>query len=154
MSDIRIPYRQSRGHGFVSLILQGATWPARFIKASKDHDLALLKIDKVFESSFVLPDGPNAKLLDKVVAIGTPMSESLSQSFSSGTVSGFRSVGIYELLQLSMAVNSGNSGGPLLTEDGSLKGVVTGKLVGNNVEGIGYAIPAYRIAEYLGLIFK
>lgn len=131
----------------------GATWPARFIKASKDHDLALLKIDKVFESSFVLPDGPNAKLMDNVVAIGTPMSESLSQSFSSGTVSGFRSAGIYELLQLSMAVNSGNSGGPLLTEDGSLKGVVTGKLVGNNVEGIGFAIPAYRIAEYLGLIF-
>ena len=82
------------------------------------------------------------------------MSESLSQSFSSGTVSGFRSAGIYEMLQLSMAVNSGNSGGPLLTEDGSLIGVVTGKLVGNNVEGIGFAIPAYRIAEYMDIVFK
>ena len=71
----------------------------------------------------------------KVYAIGSPLG--LSHSVTSGVFSAHRG----ELLQTSAQINKGNSGGPLLTENGQVIGINTLKLVGEGVEGISFAIP-------------
>ena len=58
------------------------------------------------------------------------------------------------MLQLSISINSGNSGGPLYDKNGVLHGVVTSKLVGYATEGVGFAIPSYLIQDYLNISFK
>jgi len=50
-----------------------------------------------------------------------------------------------------MALNPGNSGGPIFDERGVLHGVVVSKLVGFATEGVSFAIPGYKISEYLNL---
>ena len=68
-------------------------------------------------------------------AIGSPLG--LSHSVTSGVFSAHRG----KLLQTSAQVNPGNSGGPLLTEDGKVIGINTLKLMEEGVEGISFAIP-------------
>ena len=46
------------------------------------------------------------------------------------------------LLQIDAAINPGNSGGGLFDMNGNLVGIVNAKSVADNVEGIGFAIPA------------
>lgn len=56
------------------------------------------------------------------------------------------------LLQTSAAVSPGNSGGGLFNEKGELVGIVNAKSGGDNVEGIGFAVPintAMEVAEQL-----
>jgi len=52
-------------------------------------------------------------------------------------------------VQTDSAINPGNSGGPLLDMQGRVIGIVTAKMVGVSVEGIGYAISANTINLYL-----
>ena len=54
------------------------------------------------------------------------------------------------LLQIDAAINPGNSGGGLFNANGELVGIVNAKSTGNNIEGIGFAIPAndaYRLSS-------
>ncbi len=46
------------------------------------------------------------------------------------------------LLQTNAAINSGNSGGGMFDLDGRLIGIVNAKSTGDDVEGLGFAIPA------------
>jgi serine protease Do len=54
-----------------------------------------------------------------------------------------------ELLQIDAAVNGGNSGGPLFNQSGHLVGVVNAKVQGDGAEGLGFAIPAKNMLEFL-----
>lgn len=84
---------------------------------------------------------------DKVYAIGNPgMGEKvLEQSISEGIVSaGNREIKGQTLLQHTAAVNPGNSGGPLLDEEGRVVGMNTLKA---GLEGVGFAVPARQIRK-------
>jgi serine protease Do len=47
------------------------------------------------------------------------------------------------MLMTSTPINRGNSGGPLVTRDGKVVGINTQKIVGQGVEGIGFAVPIH-----------
>ena len=87
----------------------------------------------------------------EVYSIGTPKSVELGQSVSLGIISNERKSNNNNLLQVSINVNPGNSGGPLFEKSGALQGIVTSKLVGFATEGVGFAIPSYLIPAYLNL---
>jgi serine protease Do len=52
-------------------------------------------------------------------------------------------------IQTDSAINPGNSGGPLIDTHGRVIGVITAKMFGIGVEGIGYAISANTVNLYL-----
>ena len=93
--------------------------------------------------AFVAPSNP--ELAKFIIAIGNPLGV-LATSVSKGIVSGLdREVTIdgqqMTLMQVNASVNPGNSGGGLFNADGELVGIVNSKASGENVEGIGFAIP-------------
>lgn len=132
----------------------GIELPARVIRVNKKADIALLKIEYKFDRAFVIPKNKQFTNLQDVYCIGTPKSIELGQSISVGILSNERFVNNTSLLQLNMSVNSGNSGGPIFDKTGLLHGIVKSKLVGENVEGICFAVPAYHLSKYLNIVFK
>ena len=124
------------------------------VRVNKARDIALLKVDKTFEKAFVLSPDKQFKPLEDVYTIGAPKSIELGQTVTTGIISNERNANNNELLQLSMPVNGGNSGGPLFNKTGILDGVIVAKLVGENTEGISFAIPAYKIGEYLKISYN
>ena len=87
-------------------------------------------------------------------AIGTPEDISLGQSVTKGIVSGKRKFEDKIYIQTDVTINSGNSGGPLLNEKGQVVGMVTMKLVGDGVEGLGFCVPSNQIMEILNIKYK
>ncbi len=128
-----------------------ASFPAQVVRLHRDHDLALLKMGgerlPCLKLSTALPD-----LGADLFAIGAPLSTDLSHSVTKGIVSGVRTSSLTRRIQTDTPVNSGNSGGPLLTSDGLVSGVVVSKLVGATVEGVAFATPAADVADALGLM--
>ena len=124
------------------------------VRVNKARDIALLKVEKNFEKAFVLSPDKQFKPLEDVYTIGAPKSIELGQTMTTGIISNERNSNNRELIQLSMPVNGGNSGGPLFNKEGVLDGVIVSKLVGESTEGISFAIPAYRIGEYLKISYN
>lgn len=133
---------------------EGEEMPAKVIRTNKYRDIALIKVDSKFIKGFVVSNTKSFRKMQDIYTIGAPKSIELGQSISVGLISNERKTGNTHLLQLSMSVNGGNSGGPLFDATGALHGVIVSKLVGTNVEGVGFAIPGYLIADYLNINFN
>ncbi|MEX1222841.1 MAG: Do family serine endopeptidase [Idiomarina sp.] len=125
----------------------GRQYDAKVIGTDARSDIALLQIQDG-ENLTEIEVGRSGELRvgDFVVAIGNPFG--LGQTVTSGIVSalGRSGLGIEEVenfIQTDAAINSGNSGGALVTLDGKLIGINTAILGpgGGNI-GIGFAIPA------------
>jgi len=139
---------------FKVVMSNGNEVEAKMIRVNKAKDIVLLKVEENFDKAFSLGTEKSFKKLQEVYCIGTPKSIELGQTVSLGILSNERNVNNNSVLQLSMSINAGNSGGPLFGKNGALHGVVQSKLVGYATEGIGFAIPAYMIDEYLGIKYK
>lgn len=133
------------------VLSDGQEVPATVVRYNRMRDVALLKVNNRFEKAFNLSNTKSFKNLMEVYSIGTPKSVELGQSVSLGIISNERKSNNNNLLQVSINVNPGNSGGPLFEKSGALQGVVTSKLVGFATEGVGFAIPSYLIPAYLNL---
>lgn len=125
----------------------GREFDAKVIGTDGRSDVALLKIENGEDLTAIqLGKSSDLRVGDFVVAIGNPFG--LGQTVTSGIVSalGRAGLGIEELenfIQTDAAINSGNSGGALVTLDGKLIGINTAILGpnGGNI-GIGFAIPS------------
>ena len=120
-------------------------YTAEIIGVDKATDLALIKIDK--ENLIPIQWAPRdaVQVGTMVWAMGSPFG--LEQSITLGIVSATHrtaKVGtLYQdFLQTDAAVNPGNSGGPLVNENGLLIGVNTA-IVGDAYQGISFAVPGY-----------
>jgi len=108
-------------------------------KISYKYDLALLKL-KGYKCPLIQPIHPGQLAGGQFLyAIGMP--KGLMHSISSGIYSGFRRFKGIPYIQTNAQINEGNSGGPLITEDGKVTGINTWKIVGLDTEGLGFAIP-------------
>jgi hypothetical protein len=130
---------------------EGEELEATVIRVNKFNDLALLKVTKSFDKAFTVSSEKTFKNMQDVYTIGAPKSVELGQSVSSGVISNERKNNNNSLLQLGMSVNAGNSGGPLFDANGTLHGVIVSKLIGQNTEGVSFAIPGYLMEKYLKL---
>lgn len=126
-----------------------STWRAQIVGLARDKDLAVLKIDVPTARLLAIPVGSSSDLSvgQKVFAIGNPFG--LDQTLTTGVISGLgREIrsktgrAIQDVIQSDAAINSGNSGGPLLDSAGRLIGVNTSIYSqSGDYAGIGFAIP-------------
>jgi len=131
------------------------TLPAEIIANDKNRDVTLLKI--VGGGYQPLPlnlSGETAEIGSEVIAIGTPEDIKLGQSVTKGIVSGYRNLEDKNYIQTDVSINSGNSGGALINTKGEVIGIVVSKIVGNNVEGLGFAIPIEEAVKGLNIKFE
>jgi S1-C subfamily serine protease len=127
-----------------------------------ENDLAVLQAHKIPDDLIAATLRSTADLApgDGVVAVGYPFG--IGPSASSGVISGlkrtFRSPegeqAITNLIQFDAAANPGNSGGPLVTMEGEVIGIVTAIYNPNGQRsfvGIGFAVPIENAASAAGM---
>jgi S1-C subfamily serine protease len=140
----------------------GSESDAVVISTQPENDLAVLRASPVPDDLFAATMRSTGDLAsgDKVIAVGYPFG--IGPSVSEGVVSGlkrqFRSPDgqqmLTNLIQFDAAANPGNSGGPLVTMDGEVVGIVTAILNPNRQRvfiGIGFAVPIENAAAAAGM---
>lgn len=126
-------------------------------------DLAVLQIPEGGLSALPFGDSANLQVGQTVLAIGSALYE-FGNSVTTGIVSGierrYLREGIYmeDLIQTDAAINTGNSGGPLVTLDGRMVGLISNvvrRIDGaENVHGISFAISTRVMAPILDSILR
>jgi serine protease Do len=137
------------GANELTVILQdGRRMEAKVVGADARTDLAVLKVDASDLPAMPFGDSDKVRIGEWVLAVGSPFSENLHTTITSGIVSGTGRSGMrlndYEdFIQTDAAINPGNSGGALVNLDGELIGVnsaIASRAGG--YDGIGFAIPS------------
>lgn len=128
---------------------EGTKIKCKIVRLSPFYDLALLKMDTSINTVMKINSDKNIKLGSDVYAIGTPSDIGLGQSISKGIISGKRNIENKLYIQSDVSVNPGNSGGAMTNKNGELIGIVSAKLIGLGIEGVGFAIPASCLEEAL-----
>jgi len=140
----------------------GSQSEAAIVNTQPENDLAVLRARTIPDDFVAATMRSTADLSpgDQVIAVGFPFG--IGPSVSSGIVSGlkrqFRSPDgqqlLTNLIQFDAAANPGNSGGPLVTMDGEVVGIVTAILNPNRQRvfiGIGFAVPIENAAAAAGM---
>jgi len=133
------------------LFSDGSRVDAVLIGADAVNDVALLRVGLSNLNELDFGNSNDVKIGQKVVALGNPLG--LSFTVTEGIVSAKNRVitsGAAGLIQTDVAVNPGNSGGPLLNTDGEVIGIVNAKLQG--YEGLGFAIPSNVVISDINAI--
>ena len=152
----------SGGYDVQVLLQDGTSYIATVVGYESDNDVAVLKIDATGLSAAVIGDSDEMQVGEKVYAVGNPLGE-LEYTMTDGMVSAKdreissqdEKTGLTKtinMFQISAAINSGNSGGPVYNSRGEVIGIATAKYSDTGVEGLGFAIPindAVRIAKDL-----
>ena len=145
------------GRKFTVDMADGRIFDAVLIGTDKATDLAVLRIDAPSVAGLGLSrievvDSDSLRTGDLAFAVGYPLG--LDQTLTMGVISGMGRSGlgdrIEDYIQTDAAVNSGNSGGPLLDSRGRLIGINTSILSGGGGgnDGIAFAVPS-RILMYV-----
>jgi S1-C subfamily serine protease len=138
----------------------GNSYPATVLGSDARADLAVLTTSSMPSDAtpLTLVSSSTLQVGDPVVAVGSPYG--LSGTLTTGVVSALgrtiveesssrQSSGqtIPDMIQTSTAINSGNSGGPLINYAGEVVGITTAAV--SNSEGLGFAIPSATIIREL-----
>lgn len=132
-------------------------FPAMYVAGDAENDLAVLKADLSGVPAAQFGDSDQLTVGDKVYAIGNPLGWELRGTLTDGIVSAIdRDVQVDDrtmtLIQTNAALNSGNSGGPLINAYGQVVGINTIKMSSaySSIEGLGFAIPSSAIRRLVG----
>ena len=145
------------------LLTDGRELEAALIGADTISDLAVLQIWADDLVAAQLGDSSVLRVGDAVVAIGDPLGVSLRGTMTDGIVSAInRNVTVdgrvMNLIQTNAALNSGNSGGPLLNCYGQVIGINTMKIGDTvsaaGVEGLGFAIPSTTVSDIVNQLLQ
>ena len=137
------------------------TFSARLVGCDDISDLAVLRIDCTDLTPAQFGDSSTLRVGDTVVAIGDPLGAAFRGTYTNGIVSAInRDVDMngrtMTLIQTNAALNSGNSGGPLINCYGQVIGINTMKIGAftdtAGVEGLGFAIPSTQVKEIVDQI--
>ena len=136
-------------------------YTASVVGSDETSDLAVLKIEAEGLQAAEFGDSSVLQVGDSVAAIGDPLGTALRGTMTDGIISAInRDLTVNDrtmsLIQTNAALNSGNSGGPLINVYGQVVGINTMKMGSSStvsVEGLGFAIPiastAYMINDLI-----
>lgn len=127
-------------------------YTATIIGQDSSSDIAVLKIQASGLTPAEFGNSDDLVVGDYSYVIGNPLGFDLSNTFTTGIISGLnRTITVNDtemnLIQTSAQINSGNSGGPLINSNGQVVGIVSSKMSSSyssseaSIEGLGFAIP-------------
>lgn len=126
-------------------------YKAKIMGTDPKSDLAILKIEADNLKELKLGNSDKLRVGEWVMAVGSPFSENLSHTVTTGIVSAMgrsniiRGQSYEDFIQTDAAINPGNSGGALLNMKGELIGINTAIATGGYEKGnrgVGFAIPS------------
>lgn len=141
------------GNSFNIIFSNGKSTKATLLGSDVYSDIAVLSVSKDFVTGVAsIGKSSDIKVGDTVFTIGAPISDEYNGTVTKGIISGKdrmvsvtlnNQVGDYmmNVIQTDAAINPGNSGGPLANINGEVIGINSLKLVQQEIEGIGFAIP-------------
>ena len=129
----------------------GTSYSAQLVGTDSRTDIAVLKIDATGLQPVTLGNSDNLNVGDTAIAIGNPLGE-LGGTVTNGIISALDRTIVLDneemtLLQTNAAINPGNSGGGLFNSRGELIGMVVAKSSGEDIEGLGFAIPSNLVSQ-------
>lgn len=129
----------------------GTTMPATVLRVRAESDVALLRVTGGTFACLSISQAA-AHIGDNAWVLGGSRGD---EAFSvvRGVLSATRQLAGTSILQTDAAVNPGDSGGPLLGDDGLVRGVVVFKVASTSFEGLGYAVSAPDALRALGMKF-
>lgn len=125
--------------------------PAKVVGYDSLLDLALLKVEITPEYVLDLGSSDELEIGDKISAIGTPVG--LEGTLTSGIISSFdrKLLSIGNVFQIDAAVNSGNSGGPLIDKNLKVQAIVFAGML--QLQGLNFAIPVEYLKQELSALY-
>ncbi|WP_298482865.1 S1C family serine protease [uncultured Ruminococcus sp.] len=156
VTNAHVIYDDEYGYGEATAVQvqmsdQETVYDARVVAYDKEADIAVLKIEAKDLTPAEFGDSSSCEVGEMVVAIGNPLGLEFQNTVTCGIISALnRQVTINDntmtLIQTDTAINSGNSGGPLINSAGQVIGINSAKMSSTysgqaTVEGIGFAIP-------------
>jgi len=141
------------GNVYNIIFSNGQSVSAKKLGSDVYSDIAVLSVESKYVTGVAsIGKSTDMKVGDTVFTIGAPISDEYSGTVTKGIISGKDrmvsvtlggNVGDYmmNVIQTDAAINPGNSGGPLANINGEVIGINSLKLVQQEIEGIGFAIP-------------
>ncbi len=127
-------------------LANGDKGKAQVVARDESRDLALLKLDRSGLPAVVFGSAEDLKPGARVAAVGAPLG--LGNSVTEGVVSAVgREIEGQKYLQISAALNKGNSGGPVVNAEGKVVGVATA--VVKEASNVGFALPSAGVLDFL-----
>lgn len=128
-------------------LANGDELPATVHKADDQRDLAILKVERANLPAVVFASSSRLKQGSEVAAVGAPLG--LPDTLTKGIISSpSREINGKTFIQIDAALNQGNSGGPIINEQGQVVGVAT--KAASEAENMGFAIPSDVAMAFLG----
>ena len=127
----------------IKALINGNSYIVTLVAEDKSNDLALLKISGTF-SALAFSSKNSAQLGQKVFTIGypNPILQGVSKKYTDGTISSLTGYqDDVRLYQISVPVQPGNSGGPLLDENGNVVGIIVAMLDAEAAFNISRSLP-------------
>ena len=136
----------------------GTSVEANIKGTNSEYDIAVVAVplDSISDDTMkaisvaTLGDSTQLKVGEPAIAIGNALG--YGQSVTTGIISAKeRTIDGYDgdYIQTDAAINPGNSGGALVNASGEVIGINSSKLVGDSVEGVGYAIPISDVSDLI-----
>lgn len=134
----------SNSYALTVLFTNGEKYDVKeIINVDKMRDIAIIKIQGYDLPAVTLGNSNNILVGENVITIGNPLG--LSNTLSSGIISGIRTDLDYKLIQTTAPISPGSSGGPLLNMKGEVIGITT--LYLKEGQNLNFAVPInYLIA--------
>ena len=132
-------------------LIDKRVFDAKVVGTDPKSDLAVLQIEADGLTQLKIGDSDKLRVGEWVMAVGSPFSENLSHTVTTGIVSALgrsnilRGQSYEDFIQTDAAINPGNSGGALLNMKGELIGINTAIATGGyerGNRGVGFAIPS------------
>ena len=130
-------------------------------------DLAVLRIDKKYVLGKVeIGNSETINIGDTIFVVGSPLGYEYRGSVTAGVLSGkdrmvttsvsnsLNGDWVMRVLQVDASINPGNSGGPILNVNGEVIGICSLKLIDDNIEGMGFAIPIEYAMSHVDALEK
>ena len=140
-----VPWGTTADDKQLNVLVDGVSHKPEIVAMNAELDAAILKIEPSVELK-ALPFASDAWVGEEVMVVGYPLGLNSQVTATKGIVSGFPPINNVTVLQTDAAINSGNSGGPILNLRGEVIGMVKSSAVTifNEEEviadGISYAV--------------